>query len=134
MAASFICVVLMISLSISAVSALSMKIQRNENLKMPVAEGPKGAPALLQRKDFFSHVTNFCLFTTASTSIPGVAYGAAPIAPKDTDSLGAMARRQFRQKPPKVLRRKLSMDFAVLLMRSSYSALDKLDCVAMVSS
>lgn len=56
---------------------------------------------------------------------------AEPINSKDTDSLLAIAKRKLRPQPPKVLRRKLSQDFAVLLMRSSYSVLDELDCVAM---
>jgi hypothetical protein len=56
---------------------------------------------------------------------------AEPIKSKDTDSLLAIAKRKLRPKPPKVLRRKLSQDFAVLLMRTSYSVLDELDCVAM---
>jgi hypothetical protein len=58
---------------------------------------------------------------------------AAPITERETDSLAVMAKRALRPKPPKLLRRKLSQDFAVLLMRSSYNALDQLDCVAMVS-
>ena len=39
--------------------------------------------------------------------------------------------RMFRPKPPRLLRRKLDQNFAVLLMRSSYNALDELDVVAM---
>jgi hypothetical protein len=87
---------------------------------------------IFPRKEFFSHAANFLLFPAVATAIPGTAYGASPVTLKDTDSLGAIAKRKFRQKPPKVLRRKLSMEFAVLLMRSSYNALDTLDCVAMV--
>jgi hypothetical protein len=56
---------------------------------------------------------------------------AEPVQAKDTDSLLMIAKRKLRPKPPKLLRRKLSLDFAVLLMRSSYNALDELDCVAM---
>jgi hypothetical protein len=56
---------------------------------------------------------------------------AEPISTKETDSLLAIAKRKFRPKPIKALRRKLSQDFAVLLMRSSYNSLDELDCVAM---
>eukprot|EP00536_Pseudo-nitzschia_multiseries_P002539 jgi/Psemu1/294852/fgenesh1_pm.34_\ len=56
---------------------------------------------------------------------------AEPIRAKDTDSVLAIARRKLRPKPPKILRRKLSLDFAVLLMRSSYNALDEMDCVGM---
>ena len=44
------------------------------------------------------------------------AVAAEPIKSKDTDSLLAMAKRKFRPRPPKVLRRKLSQDFAVLLI------------------
>jgi hypothetical protein len=61
----------------------------------------------------------------------GVVLAAEPVQSKDTDSLLAILKRKLRPKPPKVLRRKLSQDFAVLLMRSSYNALDELDCVAM---
>ena len=60
-----------------------------------------------------------------------MAGAAEPVNAKDTDSILAIARRKLRPKPPKVLRRKLSQDFAVLLMRSSYNALDDMDCVAM---
>ena len=39
--------------------------------------------------------------------------------------------RMFRPKPPRILRTKLNQNFAVMLMRSSYNALDELDAVAM---
>jgi hypothetical protein len=58
-------------------------------------------------------------------------HAAEPVQRKDTDSILAIIKRKLRAKPPKALRRKLSQDFAVLLMRSSYNALDELDCVAM---
>jgi hypothetical protein len=68
------------------------------------------------------------LFHSTNT---GAALAAEPVQSKDTDSLMAIIKRKLRAKPPKVLRRKLSQDFAVLLMRSSYNALDELDCIAM---
>jgi len=68
------------------------------------------------------------------TLLPDSSVAAGPVTEKETDSLGVLARRALRPKPPKLLRRKLSQDFAVLLMRSSYNALDQLDCVAMVGS
>jgi hypothetical protein len=49
----------------------------------------------------------------------------------EADGLAARLERQFRPKAPKVIRSKLNQDFAVLLMRSSYNALDQIDCVAM---
>lgn len=59
------------------------------------------------------------------------AYAAVPITVGETENVGARTQRAFRAKPPKVLRNQLNQDFAVLLMRSSYNALDQLDCVAM---
>ena len=44
----------------------------------------------------------------------------------EADNVGARFERSMRKKPPKVLRNKLNLDFAVLLMRSSYNALDEL--------
>jgi len=73
--------------------------------------------------------------TATATAIAGIpapaALAAEPVNAKDTDSVLAIAKRKLRPKPPKILRRKLSQDFAVLLMRSSYNALDEMDCVAM---
>ncbi|CAB9511485.1 expressed unknown protein [Seminavis robusta] len=62
---------------------------------------------------------------------PLLANAAAPVTIEEADSFGAKAQRLLRPKPPKALRPKLNKDFAVLLMRSSYMALDQLDCVAM---
>jgi hypothetical protein len=60
-----------------------------------------------------------------------VAWAAPPITADEANNLGARTKRFFRPKPPKILRPRLNQDFAVLLMRSSYSVLDDLDCVAM---
>jgi len=59
------------------------------------------------------------------------ANAAAPITRGESENVGAQAARLFRPKPPKILRPPIDKDFAVLLMRSSYNALDQLDCVAM---
>ena len=64
---------------------------------------------------------------------PLPAVGAPPMTLGEAEGLGARAERSFREKPPKALRSKLNLDFAVLLMRASYNALDKIDCIAMVS-
>jgi hypothetical protein len=69
--------------------------------------------------------------TVAMTTNVGSSLAAEPVQAKDTDSVKAILQRKLRSKPPKVLRRKLSQDFAVLLMRSSYNALDEMDCIAM---
>ena len=59
------------------------------------------------------------------------ALASPPMTAGEADNVGARFERSMRKKPPKVLRNKLNQDFAVLLMRSSYNALDELDCVAM---
>jgi hypothetical protein len=70
------------------------------------------------------------LVSTAFVPRPAVA--ATPITIRETDSIGAIWERQLlRPKPIQLLRSPLNQDFAVLLMRSSYNALDQLDCVPM---
>mmetsp|Transcript_60996 Transcript_60996/g.149357 ORF Transcript_60996/g.149357 Transcript_60996/m.149357 type:complete len:373 (-) Transcript_60996:32-1150(-) len=85
------------------------------------------------RRRFVINTVGGALLTSSSSvvSSSAVANAAPPITTKETDSLLAITRRKLRKKPPKILRRKLSQDFAVLLMRSSYNALDELDCVGM---
>lgn len=67
--------------------------------------------------------------TACSGILP--ANAAPPMSAGEADNVGARFERSIRKKPPKVLRNKLNLDFAVLLMRSSYNALDELDAVAM---
>lgn len=59
------------------------------------------------------------------------AVAAPPLSAGEADNVGARLSRALRPKPPKILRPKLDLDFAVLLMRSSYNVLDELDVVAM---
>ena len=59
------------------------------------------------------------------------ALASVPMTASEADNVGARFERTIRKKPPKILRNRLNQDFAVLLMRSSYNALDELDCVAM---
>ena len=66
--------------------------------------------------------------------LPSLAAPAASPVPDDSRSLGGAAvriHRYFRPKPLPLLRSKLSLPFAVTLMRSSYTVLDELDLVAM---
>ena len=104
-------------------------IKSRSRVRLAMHNSNKEAQNLLQRRQVLSRASSLLLLPIA----PQVTNAAAPITLKDTDSLAAIAKRKFRAKPPKILRRKLAIDFAVLLMRSSYNALDSLDCVAMVS-
>jgi hypothetical protein len=81
------------------------------------------------RRELLSRVGTLSLIGIIAQRDP--AYAAAPITVAETGNVGALTQRAFRSKPPKVLRNTLNIDFAVLLMRSSYNALDQLNCVAM---
>ena len=66
-----------------------------------------------------------------SQKIP-VANAAPPLTAEIVDGIAARFERTvLRPKPAKVLRSRLNLDFAILLMRSSYNALDVLDVVPM---
>lgn len=81
------------------------------------------------RRSLFYKLTTIPLLSWAS---PATSFAAPPMTLGESDGLGARTERALRPKPPKILRPKLNQDFAVLLMRSSYNALDKIDCIAMV--
>jgi hypothetical protein len=59
------------------------------------------------------------------------ANAAPPLTADVADNFSARAERALRPKPPKVLRTRMNLDFAVLLMRSSYNAVDAIDIVPM---
>jgi len=60
------------------------------------------------------------------------ALAAPPLTSETADDLAARVERGLlRPKPARVLRPRLNLDFAVLLMRSSYNAVDDIDVVAM---
>ena len=61
-----------------------------------------------------------------------LANAAPPLTAEIVDGIAArLERTVLRPKPAKVLRSRLNLDFAILLMRSSYNALDVLDVVPM---
>lgn len=65
------------------------------------------------------------------TIAPPMARASPPIDAKDLQTLLAQLERKTHPRPIKTLRPRLNKDFAVMLMRSSYNALDELDCVSM---
>ena len=62
---------------------------------------------------------------------PQSSKAATPMTPEMAETFQTRLERKTRKKPPKILRPNLSLDFAVLLMRSSYNAMDDMDVVAM---
>lgn len=142
--ASLLVVFLLVGASQSACSFHSQQatkqIQSIHGSKLRLIQDPSSGEAESccvingSRKEFFNKILAGIIIPATSLVVsPSVANSAAPVTLQETDSIGAMVKRKFRPKPPKILRRKLAMDFAVLLMRSSYNSLDQLDCVAMVS-
>jgi hypothetical protein len=66
-----------------------------------------------------------------TTINPKECKAAQPLTSADGESFFARLERKQRIPPMKLIRPTLNQDFAVLLMRSSYNALDELDCVPM---
>jgi hypothetical protein len=94
--------------------------------KAPLSRDEKQETNHETRRLILSKLITVPLLAAASPAI-----AALPVTSGEADGLGARAERAIRAKPPKALRPKLNQDFAVLLMRSSYNALDEIDCVAM---
>mmetsp|Transcript_722 Transcript_722/g.1198 ORF Transcript_722/g.1198 Transcript_722/m.1198 type:complete len:357 (+) Transcript_722:60-1130(+) len=68
---------------------------------------------------------------SASAGLSQSALAAPPLTAEEADNFQARLERGLRAKPARVLRQRMNIDFAVLLMRSSYNAVDQLDIVAM---
>jgi len=68
---------------------------------------------------------------SASAGLSQSALAAPPLSAEEADNFQARLERGLRSKPARVLRQRMNIDFAVLLMRSSYNAVDELDIVAM---
>ena len=109
------------------------KIKAKSSVEQPIAANEDQIESTLSRRALFQGAASTCLsFGTLANPLYSVANAAAPITAAEADNFPSKAQRLLRPKPPKALRPKLNKDFAVLLMRSSYNALDQLDCVAMV--
>lgn len=105
---------------------ISWSLQLKQSDQLP-EDGSKDT----SRRALLSSSLVFPLMAGGITIIPDEAIAALPMTAGEADGLGARAQRAMQPKPPKVLRPKLNMNFAVLLMRSSYNALNDIDCVAM---
>mmetsp|Transcript_27698 Transcript_27698/g.56646 ORF Transcript_27698/g.56646 Transcript_27698/m.56646 type:complete len:367 (+) Transcript_27698:48-1148(+) len=93
--------------------------------------GNGGDTPIFSRREWISAIT------VAGSIAPVIMLGsqaakaAPPLTAEVADNFSARAERALRLKPRKVLRPKMNLDFAVLLMRSSYNAVDELDIVPM---
>ena len=124
-----LCHVSTIGNALTIPKGVSSKTVGDDTIMGPIL--PDSCQHLNSRKKFLNQIAAVCTLPVSATIFPLASEAASPITIQETDSIGVIFKRAFRPKPPKVLRRKLSLDFAVLLMRSSYNALDQLDCVAM---
>jgi hypothetical protein len=66
---------------------------------------------------------------SASAGLSQSALAAPPLTAEEADNFQARLERGLRAKPARVLRQRMNIEFAVLLMRSSYNAVDQLDIV-----
>jgi hypothetical protein len=97
-----------------------------------------GVPSVIHRnpsrRRWLSSISSVAL-TVGGTILPTgqrVASAAPPLTSDVAGNLSARAERAFfRPRPAKVLRPRMNLDFAVLLMRVSYDAVDDIDVVAM---
>ena len=110
---------------------VAISLKNNDNDELEYEYDDNNNADFLKRRNIITNTFNLAAITVAMTTNVASSLAAEPVQAKDTDSVKAILQRKFRPKPPKVLRRKLSQDFAVLLMRSSYNALDEMDCIAM---
>ena len=91
-----------------------------------------GIPRNPSRRRWLSSISSVAL--TGSTMLLSGQRGALaapPLTADVADNLPARAERVFRPRPVRVLRPRMNLDFAVLLMRTSYNAVDDIDVVAM---
>ena len=100
----------------------------HQGYALSTEKAPCAANAMTRRRALTTLLSSTTLGTTL---LPATANAAPPMTVGEADNVGARFERSMRKKPPKVLRNKLNLDFAVLLMRSSYNTLDELDVVAM---
>lgn len=91
----------------------------------------RNVPEDAQRRLLFSQPLTAAASTLVAMTTTLPANAAPPMTIQESDGFNARLDRSRRPKPPKTLRSTLNQDFAVLLMRSSYVALDQLDCIAM---
>lgn len=87
----------------------------------------------LSRRRWISSISSSSAAFAILLSQNQPALAAPPLTAEVADNFSARAERAFRPKPQKVLRPRMNLDFAVLLMRSSYNAVDDIDIVAMDS-
>jgi len=85
----------------------------------------------LSRRRWISTTSISAIAAAAVLSQPQTALAAPPLTSEVADNFSARVERSLRPKPAKVLRPRMNLDFAVLLMRSSYNAVDEIDIVSM---
>jgi hypothetical protein len=86
------------------------------------------APSSTHRRKLWSVGSVWTVVTAATIDC---ANAVSPITQFETETGTAKAMRLLRSNPPKILRQRISRDFAVLLMRTSYSVTDELDIIPM---
>ena len=86
---------------------------------------------IISRRRWISSIATTMISSSSILLSQEVANAAPPLSADQADNFSARVERARRPKPAKVLRPRLNLDFAVLLMRSSYGAVDDIDIVSM---
>eukprot|EP00957_Ditylum_brightwellii_P135557 10335918-Ditylum_brightwellii.AAC.1 len=89
------------------------------------------APTSQSRRRALTKICIATIATSTTTTIQQKANAAPPMTIGETENVKAKVERSICPKPVKSSPPKLSLNFAVLLMRSSYNALNAIDCVVM---
>ena len=108
---------------------ISVLLSSGHSLQSSTEQSPIEKRGLDRRS--FGTVVSSTIASSAIVDRPLDASAASPLKAEETDSFLTRVERKMRRPPVKMLRPEIDLDFAVLLMRSSYNALDELDCVPM---
>ena len=120
MVVSGIIIVLIVSLFSDTVVGFSSKPPKNIEIEH-----------FISRRRWISSIATTMISSGSILLSQEVANAAPPLSADQADNFSARVERARRPKPAKVLRPRLNLDFAVLLMRSSYGAVDDIDIVSM---
>ena len=110
--------------------SLHGQITENDHILIDDDDAATSAQLHFTRRNFVSRVS-YAVLPTSLLLKGNEATAASPLSAEEADNFTARAQRALRPKPPKVLRTRMNLDFAVLLMRSSYNAVDSIDVVPM---
>ena len=116
-----------LTIDIDSVTSLQTIIETTKQTPPP----PPPQMRMISRRTVFRNSIVGSASVVVLTHPNNMAMAVPPITKQETDTGMALVRRRLRPNPPKLLRPRINLDFAVLLMRTSYAMVDALDMIAM---